>query len=132
VYSGAIKEEATMQKLQYRDSGRAGARLFGLLAALFLCVFPVGRLLAQVDQGAVTGIVTDPTGGVIPGATVTLTSIETGLVFQQTTNSSGIYTFQPVKIGSYKVSATASGFAATTKENLKVNIQARLNVNLSL
>ncbi|RZU39374.1 TonB-dependent receptor-like protein [Edaphobacter modestus] len=132
VYSRAIKEEATMQKLQYLDSGRAGARLFGLLLALFLCMFPVGRLLAQVDQGAVTGIVMDPSGGVIPGATVTLTSIETGLVLQQTTNSSGIYTFQPVKIGSYKVSATASGFAATTQENLKVNIQARLSVNLSL
>ena len=132
VYSRAIKEEATMQKLQYRDSGRAGARLFGLLLALFLCVFPVRRLLAQVDQGAVTGIVMDPSGGVIPGATVTLTSIETGLVLQQTTSSSGIYTFQPVKIGSYKVSAKASGFAATTQENLKVNIQARLSVNLSL
>ncbi|CAN5462389.1 hypothetical protein BH10ACI4_BH10ACI4_21620 [soil metagenome] len=104
----------------------------GLLIALLLSLFSASRLSAQVDQGAMTGIVTDSANSIIRGATVTLTSLETGLVLTQTTNSSGIYTFQPVKIGNYTVSAVAPGFSTTTQENLKVNIQARLSVNLTL
>jgi hypothetical protein len=101
---------------------------------LWLTVFAVciPTLVAQVDQGAVTGVVTDTSGAAIADANVSLTSPETGFVQEQSTNASGIYIFSPVKIGNYSVSATASGFATTTRTNLVVNIQSRVSVNLTL
>lgn len=106
-------------------------RLSGLLC---LCLLLVGSpaLVAQVDQGAVTGVVTDSSGAVIANAKVSLTSTDTGFVQQGKTNASGIYVFSPVKIGNYTVSATANGFKTTTRENLVVDIQSRLNVDLTL
>jgi hypothetical protein len=87
---------------------------------------------AQVDQGAITGIVQDSSGAVIPNAPVTLTDVDTGLVLHATSNGSGIYNFSPIKIGSYTVSATAPGFTTTTQENIHLNLQERLNLVLTL
>ena len=105
--------------------------LFSVFLVIQCCAL-TGRLAAQVDQGAVTGTVTDPAGAVIAGATVTLTSVDTGLEQTQTTNGSGLYTFQPVKIGRYRVTVNAPGFAQVTQENLQVDIQSRVNANVSL
>jgi hypothetical protein len=89
-------------------------------------------VFAQVDQGAVTGLITDSTGAVVPNAQVTLTNMDNGLVMQNTTSSSGEYTFSPVRIGNYSISATGQGFATTTQKDLKVSVQQRLAVNLQL
>lgn len=99
---------------------------FGSLTALG----PAAR--AQVDQGTILGTVQDKTGAVIPGATVTLTDMDTGLGLSRQTNGSGIYVFSPVKIGNYQLSATASGFQTTTQKGLRLDIQQRLNVVLTL
>ena len=87
---------------------------------------------AQVDQGAITGLVTDSSGAVVGNAGVTLTNLDNGLVLQTTTTSTGEYTFSPVRIGNYSVSATSQGFATTTQKDLKLNVQQRLVVNLQL
>jgi len=106
--------------------------LFCLLVAAGLICADSTVLLAQVDQGAITGVVTDTSGASVTGAIVTLIATDTGLELQQTTDRSGIYTFAPVKIGKYSVKASAAGFAVTTRENIVLNIQSRLSVNLSL
>lgn len=77
---------------------------------LCLCLFSSRKVSAQVDQGTITGVVQDNTGAVIPGAQLTLTDTDTGLVLQSKSDSSGIYTFSPIKIGNYRVSAAAAGF----------------------
>jgi hypothetical protein len=88
--------------------------------------------LAQVDQGAITGVVKDITGAVIPGAQVTLTNTDTGFVLQYKSDGRGAYIFSPIKIGNYSVSATAPGFETTTQENVHLNIQDRLNIEIVL
>lgn len=98
--------------------------------ALFLSLAPVAK--GQVDQGTITGLVQDRSGAMIPGAKVTLTNTDTGLVLQQETNASGVYIFSPVKIGNYVVSATASGFQTTSRENIHLDLQQRLNIMLML
>jgi len=110
---------------------RKWIRLSGLVC---LIVFVVGlqTLVAQVDQGAVTGVVTDTSGAAIADAHVSLTSTDTGFVQEQNTNGSGIYTFSPVKIGNYTVAATANGFGTSSKTNVAVRIQSRVSVNLAL
>src|SRR5438270_9589798 len=75
-------------------------------------------LYAQVDQGSVTGTVTDTSGAVIPNATVTLTDNGTGLTLTRATGGGGIYTFTPVKVGNYTLKVTANGFASVERPNL--------------
>ena len=90
------------------------------------------RLFAQADQGTITGVVTDSTGAALPSAQVTLTNTDTGLAFQTKSNGAGIYIFSPVKIGDYKLSATAPGFDTVVQEHLHLNVQQRLNLPLAL
>ncbi|HZD76473.1 MAG TPA: carboxypeptidase-like regulatory domain-containing protein, partial [Acidobacteriaceae bacterium] len=79
-----------------------------------LCfLLTAGIASAQVDQGTITGTVTDNTGAIVPGAQVTLTATDTGLTLQAKSNGSGNYTFSPIKIGNYSVSASAPGFQTT-------------------
>jgi TonB-dependent Receptor Plug Domain. len=89
-------------------------------------------LFAQVDQGAITGIVSDPSGAVVPNAHVTLRNTDIGLTLETLTNTSGQYTFAPVRIGHYSVTASAQGFSSTTQQNLEVNVQERLQANIQL
>ncbi|HEV2711234.1 MAG TPA: TonB-dependent receptor [Edaphobacter sp.] len=87
---------------------------------------------AQVDQGSITGTVTDTTGAVVPEATVTLLNTDVGLNLKNSTNSNGIYAFSPVRIGHYIITVTAAGFATTTQKNVTVNVAQSLQVNVQL
>ena len=90
------------------------------------------RAFAQADQGAITGLVQDPTGAVVANAHVTLVDTDTALTLETQTDASGNYVFSPLKIGHYKVTVTAPGFSTTTQENITVNIQERAAVNVEL
>jgi outer membrane receptor protein involved in Fe transport len=87
---------------------------------------------AQTDQGAITGIVQDPSGAMIPNAQITVTDIDTGLVLQGSSNGGGVFVFSPVKIGNYTVTASAPGFERVAHQNLHVDIQQHLNLNFTL
>lgn len=102
-------------------------------ALLILLLIVTGRFASgQVDQGTITGIVQDQSGAVIPHASVTLTNTDTNLVLESKADESGVFVFSPLKVGHYKVSATASGFSTTTQEHLQLDVQARLNIPLTL
>ncbi len=106
----------------------------GCIAASFLAASLAGSVHAygQQDEGAIVGSVTDSTGAVIANAQVTLTNTDQGLVLKVDTDARGVYSFSPVKIGDYTVSAAAAGFATTTQKSLHVDAQQRLNANLTL
>src|SRR5258708_4359525 len=94
-----------------------------LLTLLFGVLFAVQVAMAQVDQGAITGVVEDTSGAVVPNAQVTVKNTDTGLELQGTTNGSGFYVFSPLKIGNYTVSVTAKGFQTTRQENLHLDAE---------
>jgi hypothetical protein len=102
-----------------------------LFAFTLFCV-STQRMFSQADQGTITGIVQDPSGAVIANAAVTLTNLDQGQVLKTKTDGSGIYAFPSVRIGNYKVTATAPNFQTTTQTNLHLNIQQRLNVVVTL
>ena len=79
------------------------------MQAIVCLMFLVGAnsAFAQMDQGAITGTVTDSTGAVVPSAQVTLTSTDTSLVLHGQTDGSGVYVFSPIKIGKYRLTADA-------------------------
>jgi hypothetical protein len=84
------------------------------------------------QTGSITGQVLDPGGAVIPNATVTATSGSTGVSQTATTTSSGLYNFAALPPAVYTVSATATGFATVTKDNVTLNIAATLPLNFNL
>jgi hypothetical protein len=100
-----------------------------MIAALLLFAASAS---AQTDQGAITGIVQDTSGAMIPNAQITVTSVDTGLVLQGKTNAGGVFVFSPLKIGNYTVTASAPGFERVAHENLHLDIQQHLDVNFSL
>jgi hypothetical protein len=108
------------------------AHLFSPLTAIAALVAINPAVHGQVDQGAITGVVADTTGAIVPGADVTLTNTDSGLVLHTRTDTNGVYTFSPIRIGNYTVSATAKGFQTTTQQNAHVDVQQRLSVNLAL
>jgi len=104
--------------------------LMSLMIATLLLFVAQGS--AQTDQGAITGIVQDTSGAMIPNAQINVTDVDTGLVLQGRTNGGGVFVFSPLKIGNYTVTASAPGFKQVAHENLRLDIQQHLDVNFSL
>lgn len=123
-----------MGNLQLRWNGNKRRTAFISTLVLCLCsvLFSGHQAFAQLDQGTITGVVTDSMGQVVRGAQVTLSDVDTGLVLNDKTDARGNYVFSPVKIGHYTVSAKAPGFETTTQENVHLNIQQSLSVPISL
>jgi Carboxypeptidase regulatory-like domain/TonB dependent receptor len=106
------------------------ASLTGFCIALILLLIPNAD--AQQTLGGITGTVTDTSGAVISGATVTLIGDETKLSRTQTTNTAGSYSFVNLPIGSYTLSFTQSGFQAETVPSILVQANRTATVNASL
>src|SRR5262245_33519081 len=102
-----------------------------MIAALFW-LLTASPAWAQFETASVVGTVRDSSGAVVPGATVTLTGIETGVSTSRTTNDSGLYEFVTVKSGLYVVTAEKEGFSSALVDNLQVQVGARRRVDLSL
>jgi Carboxypeptidase regulatory-like domain len=100
------------------------------LTAFSLLFMP--SAFGQVDEGSVTGVVQDASGAVVPNAKVTLLNVDQGLSTVSTSDSSGSYTFSPVKLGNYSVSASAPGFSVTTQQNVTVAVSQNVRVNIEL
>jgi len=115
---------------KFRGWDRAKTLLM-LLVGLF-CLGPVQAAWGQIDQGAVTGVVTDSTGGVIPGASITLVNQDTNLSFSITSGSSGEYRFSPIKIGLYTLTASAPGFESHKQQNIHVSVSQTVGLNVAL
>ena len=95
----------------YGNSGAKPATVVGLLGLLLMVLLsPVPPLLGQTGQGTLTGTVTDATKGIVPGATVTLTNVDTGVSAKTESSDVGVYYFGAIPIGHYKVSVAKQGF----------------------
>jgi hypothetical protein len=102
------------------------------IACVFFLLLQPARLLAQVDEGAISGVVQDSTGAAVPNAHVTLLNTDQGITLETTTSGSGEYTFSPVRIGHYTITVTAAGFSNTTQQNITVAVGQRVQANVEL
>ena len=87
-------------------SRRRGSRLLWGMFAVLLLVGLAASAMAQSVTGSISGIVTDATGGVVVGASVTLHSDQTGTERTATTGEDGRFSFAAVQPGSYTVLVT--------------------------
>ncbi len=107
---------------------RRSAVVIAILAAL-----PATRpAWTQQDMGYITGLVTDQSGAVVPGATVVVTEVQTGVRTTAQTTATGNYTAGPLKIGVYDVVVEEQGFKRVVVEGVKISAQSRRRVDLVL
>jgi hypothetical protein len=107
--------------------------VLSLLCALFFVFAPTHLRAQNLTTGGITGTVTDPSGAVVPNATVTVKSATKGTTQQTKTNSSGAYQFSFLDPGSYTVTVEAPGFRATTQPvNVTLGQPVTSNVKLVL
>jgi Carboxypeptidase regulatory-like domain/TonB dependent receptor-like, beta-barrel len=86
----------------------------------------------QVLYGSLVGTVTDQTGAVVPGATVTVKNTNTGLTLEATTDPSGFYAIRNMLEGTYDLSVSKSGFRPYTQKGINVSINTVTRINPSL
>jgi hypothetical protein len=98
-------------------------------AAILLCLAALG--LAQTETGQITGVVTDPTGAVVPNAKVSARNVSTKAVRSVTTTASGHYVIANLLPGTYEVTVEAAGFAMT-RARVVVNVGARVGFDVRL
>ena len=103
---------------------------FFVLLILALCVSSYGQ---GGGNGAITGTVSDPTGAVVPNATVTVTQQSTGIKRSVTTNANGAFDIPSLPPDTYNVTIEASGFKTTTQQfALLADQQRAIEVKMEL
>ena len=95
----------------------------------WLCV-PICAV-AQVNA-IVSGTASDATGALIPGVEITATNVNTGIVTTVITNETGSYSMPSLQPGSYRLSATLSGFQTATYNNVQLSQGQEVRLNFTL
>lgn len=104
----------------------------GTLVGLILVLLASLSLFAQGERSALNGIVTDQNGGVVAGAEVTATNIETGIETKTTTTDSGVYRLPYLPSGKYKITVRANGFQTAILNDVSLLVAQTLTVDLKL
>src|SRR5207253_9455989 len=99
------------------------------MAGLLLCCLAAS---GQSDNAVLSGRVTDASGAVVVGASVTVGNLETGISNQTKTNEAGVYTFSALRPGIYRVSVRATGFRQAVRDGLVLHVQDVIKVNAAL
>ena len=87
---------------------------------------------AQVTGATLSGTVTDPSGAVVSGATVSTRNTATAVVRDATTDSAGLYTIPNLVPGDYEVRVTATGFSTAVQSNLTLSVGQQQQLNFSM
>src|SRR5918993_4492327 len=91
---------------------------FSFILALLLLVTPL--MVVRAAGGQLTGVVTDPKGALVTGATVTATAPATNQKFTATTDQQGRYKIEGLPAGVYVVTITAAGFGEARREGVAI------------
>lgn len=102
-----------------------------LILALALLIIPI-TVFAQSTNGSISGTVTDDTGAVLPGVTVTATNVATGISRTAVSNSAGSYQLGLLPPGTYRVAAELAGFRPWKAEKIVVNVATDVSLNVKL
>jgi hypothetical protein len=109
-----------------------GSRLIDHVAGVVHCFGDDGvARVANAQEATMTGTVTDSTGGVLPGVTVTATHEDSGNTFLAITDGAGTFRI-PLRIGRYSLTAELAGFTTVTRTGMQAQVGQQLAVNLQM
>src|SRR5580692_11602163 len=103
-----------------------------LLVAILLVSVSLSPLFGQTSNATLGGTVSDTSGALIPGVSVTATNAGTGIVTTVITNEAGAYQFASLQTGTYKVTADLSGFQTQAFSNVVLGVSQQVRLNFSL
>jgi hypothetical protein len=103
-----------------------------LCAAVLALTITSGQLRGQATEGSILGTVTDSSSAVIAGATVKITSVETGTERVQSTTAEGEFVVTNLSLGSYVVRVEAKGFKSVVHPPVTITVKARIRVDSTL
>ena len=104
----------------------------GLLACALILAFGPAQLSAQEARGTIVGRIVDPSGALIPGATVEVTNKAMGTKLNLITNSEGFYQATYLIPGLYMITAELQGFKKSVRDEIEVRVNDRLELNITL
>jgi outer membrane receptor protein involved in Fe transport len=113
----------------------ASSRNRGFILLVLLAVFGLAApspAHGQAVYGSIGGIITDASGAVVPGASVTITSVERKTSDTVTTNEAGFYVKERLLPGTYEVKAELQGFKGAVFPDVKVNVDTQTTLNMKL
>lgn len=118
----------------FRTGRRSFARLLSFITLFSILLLGSTVLWGQEVTATINGTVTDPSGGAVSGATVTVTDLERNVKTTSTTNAAGAYSFPRLPVSRYSVRVEASGFQAAVKPEvaLVLNQVAQIDVQLQV
>ena len=102
-----------------------------LLCGGVLVALTATGVLAQATA-QITGIVKDPSGGVLPGASVTATQTETGFKREVVTDAEGLFSFPGIPVGPYRLEVMLQGFRASVQTGILLQVNANPVVPVTL
>src|SRR6266550_983815 len=110
-------------------SARLAVRLVGVCVfALTILAYPIA---GYAQDATITGTITDATGGVLPGVTVTAVNDASGNTYEAVTDAKGVFRM-PSRIGTYKITASLAGFSEATRPGLTVAVGQTVTLNLQM
>src|SRR5260370_41324406 len=105
----------------------------GLLVLALAVVAPSGTVCdAQSTNAAVGGQVMDEQGRAVPGVTVVLTNLNTGVTYQAKTNGDGFYNAPNLPPGIYRANVSNDGFKSIVKGDIELHVQDVASINFQL
>jgi hypothetical protein len=107
----------------------SGTCAIWILASLLLFDLP---LQAQIYSGSLTGVVTDPSGAVVPEAKVKLTDVDKGFAYDTETDSTGRYVLRSLPPGKYRLSVALAGFNTFVQDGIVLTVNQNATVDVSL
>src|SRR5215467_13883717 len=108
MYNGPVLWGPNLQEVDMRSTG--------ILLSFFV---PAICLLAQSNQGTITGTISDPSGAVVAAAQIEVKNTATGIVYQGGTSNTGNYVI-PVPAGIYEITINVPGFKKFVQQNIQV------------
>jgi hypothetical protein len=112
---------------------RPRGRGLAALCVLFLVVLALpGTAAAQDPRGSITGVISDESGGRLPGVTVTATNVDTNVPTTTTTNNEGNYAISYLTPGKYTLTVELSGFKKVERQNIEVRVSDRIDLDFKL
>jgi hypothetical protein len=106
--------------------------LHRIFTSAVFCLAIAAACWSQETRGIITGTISDPSGAVIPGATVVVTNTAMGTKTTLTANQGGLYQANYLIPGIYQVEASSPGFRKIVRDNIEIRVADRLEVNIEL
>jgi hypothetical protein len=107
-------------------------RKFDLLIAVLCTIVLIHNCAAQNPNATVTGLITDPTGNAMPGATVLLIDVNTNVATTAKTNGDGLYRITGLVPSVYRAEISKEGFKRVIKDEIVLHVQDEVSLNFSL